>query len=113
MFEYNVSAYECLDKRENVVEVIFDLSRYGKYTHRMFCSGAVSEMKAIRLAEEYLSEPISPCYFNIIKDDLFPGVAYENLRLRGDALGDCYFLESIASKDIGAGNRRITFQCGS
>jgi len=109
-FNY-IMSLKSFDFSRDVVEVIFDISRYGRHTHRMFISNC-NDLEAIHIVEDYLSEPMTREYFDAIQDDLFPGTSFQEFRVRGDALGDCRFLEQIKSTSLGDG-RRIKLICGS
>ena len=99
-FEY-VKHLILLTDTRNIQVIIFDISRYGKYSHAINFNVPVSEKEAIKKIEKYLSEPITEYYFNKVKDDLFENdLEYNELsekgyKCRGDLLTDASFLEEI------------------
>lgn len=98
---------------ENVTTVVFDISRYGKYTHYLLFKEPVNQQQAISKVEDFLSEPLTEEYYNQIKEDLFDDPmpfdeAKDNYENRGACLTDARFLE-IANFDRGT----LTLLCGS
>lgn len=92
--------------------LVFEISRYGRHFHTLKLEPPRIVKNAIQLVEEYLNEPMTQEYFDTIKDDLFPGRTFRSFTVRGDALGDCRFLETIDS-EITEGGRRMKLVCGS
>ncbi len=88
------------DKIKNVDIVIFDVSRYGKYTQTIKFDEKVSVKYAVEKVEEWLSDKVTIDYFNKIKDDLFfkfdsvdEELEYIKNKNKGQLLTDCIFLE--------------------
>ena len=113
-FKYIVSDGFVIPNETNrdVLSVVFDIGRYGHLIKRIDFPSAVTESEAIGAVERWLSEPLSHQEFLDLKneEDLF---AHEDRELsefncRGDALGDCRFLE-----DIDRNGSQITLFCGS
>ena len=96
----------------NINSVIFNISIYGKYSHMFEFPNLVCEKEAIEKVEEYLSEPLTEEYYNIIVDDLFHELPWEKAKMcfivRGDCLTDCKFLEYTKVID-----GKLTFTMGS
>lgn len=92
--------------------VKFNTSRYGKFTHTIKFSKLVSINKAIKAAEEYLSQPLTYEYYEKIKDDIFFSEGWENdkdyFKCRGDCMTDTKYLEEIKFN-----NRTVILLCGS
>lgn len=87
----------------NITIVIFDISRYGKYTHTINFFDPVSEKIAIEAVEQYLSEPLTKEYYLIIVDDLFHEAPWEQakewFKNRDERLTGCWCLERTKIKD--------------
>ena len=107
----------CLDREYStnfydITSVQFDISRYGKYTHKITFPQSVCEKEAIEKVEEYLSEPLTEEYYNNIVNDLFHEAPWEEAKdlfnCRGQCLTDCKFLE-----DVEIDNGMLTFSMGS
>jgi len=98
----------CTTYDKSVSSIIFDISRYGKHTHRIDFPQPVAFIDAILEVERFLSAPLDDAYWNQVKDDLFHNDRryYE---IRGDCLGDRRFLESVREIEPGV----VTFFCGS
>jgi hypothetical protein len=61
----------CLDREYfitpfDITSVEFDISRYGKFTHTITFPDPVCEKEAIEKVEEYLSEPLTEKYYDVI-----------------------------------------------
>jgi hypothetical protein len=99
----------------NVTSVTFDISRYGRHTKTIVFDTPVFETEAVRAAEAFLSVPMDRDYYNSIKDDVFGWSTskFDNFQMRGDALGDCRFLEAINTVKILNNKRSIQIICGS
>lgn len=104
-------------KNEKWIEsVIFDISRYGKYTATLSFPEPVSEAEAVAAAERWLSEPFDRAYWERVGDDCFVGItSYQDAldeghyKVRGDCLSDCVFLETVRRLS----NKQISLECGS
>lgn len=113
-FVYNNSLGREYDKSIN--KIVFSISRYGKYKHTINFDKFVTEKKAIKSAESYLSEPLTKDYYDKIRDDLFVNVKTEyeeackdyNYICRGHCLSDAIYLEE--SKRV---ENTIFLLCGS
>lgn len=88
------------DTNKNVDEIIFNISRYGKYIQSIKFDEMVSIKYAVEKAEEWLSDKVTIDYFNNIKDDLFfkfdsvdEELEYIKNKNKGQLLTDCIFLE--------------------
>lgn len=95
----------------DVIEIIFDISRYGRHTKSLTVDKC-SDFEAVEIVEDYMSQPMTLEYYESIKDDLFFGFQFDEFKVRGDALGDCKFLEKIKSSEC-EGGRKIVLICGS
>lgn len=85
------------EKRKNVTGVIFETGRYGINTKQINME-KTTERGAIRAVEEWLSEPLSEEELKELKEtgDVFDkNKKLEEYKCRGDALGDCIYLEEI------------------
>lgn len=112
-FKYINSLGRPYDNSANKYTTIrFDISRYGSHQKTLRFKTKVTEKKAIRYAEKYLSKPLSERYYNRIKEDLFHRYEWDQAKhifnTRGDCLTDLKFLESVYEK---AENLNIV--CGS
>jgi hypothetical protein len=92
----------------NILEAVFDISRYGHHKYTLKFEEPVNVMEAIERIETFLSETASLQYFEAIQDDLFPGTEFKDTKPRGSYLGDCIFLEHVIVK-----GHQLTIQCGS
>eukprot|EP01092_Planopodium_desertum_P009910 TRINITY_DN4332_c0_g1_i1.p1 TRINITY_DN4332_c0_g1~~TRINITY_DN4332_c0_g1_i1.p1 ORF type:complete len:127 (-),score=1.35 TRINITY_DN4332_c0_g1_i1:66-446(-) len=96
----------------NISSVTFRISRYDEFHQTINFPNLVCERDAIAAAEEYLSEPLTEDYYEIIRDDTYMGGSWneakENFETRGDCLGDAIFIEDV---DIEDGS--MTFTTGS
>lgn len=97
-------------KTSNVVKIIFDISRFGKYKESITFDKPVSKLIAVNAVEKFLSEPFDINYFDKIKDDLLFDKwehiieSYYNedgVLLRGDILGDCIYIDKLEEKEPG------------
>lgn len=91
-----------VDKK--VFGIVFFISRYGKYKHRMHFKPEITLMEAIIQAEKWLDRPVTQEYFDKIKDDLFceelESYGYRDETVcRRDLLGDMRFVEGVVVKD--------------
>jgi hypothetical protein len=93
---------------KSVSSVIFDISRYGKHTHRIDFATPVSFINAVLEVERFLSAPLDDAYYNRVADDLFHNYR-QYYNIRGDCLGDRRFLESVRELESGV----IVLWCGS
>ena len=105
-FKYeNCLGREYDTKKRSITSVVFDVSRYGEYTYRIKFSRPVSEKRAIRKVESYLSKPLTEIYFNTVKDDLFFGPKTWNDAVnrkylyRGQCLAGAIHLENVEIKN--------------
>lgn len=112
MFAYIIDPSFQYKRTANIVEVVFDISRYGRHVHTLRTSPRMTVKEAIKHVEDYLNVPMTDEYFESIKDDLFPGTTLESLKVRGHALGDCRFLETIETVKV-EGGKRLILGCGS
>lgn len=85
-----------------ITSVTFDVSRYGKYNHKINFNNPISIMNSIEKVEEFLSEKVSENYYRNIKDDLFytfsdygRDMEYICSLTRGQLLTDCIYLVEI------------------
>lgn len=93
---YNETDNEFNNITNNVRAIIFDISRYGKYNHTITYDQPVTTSKAIRDAEEYLSQPLTDKEYQRLKDDLF---VTSRPHSRGGCLGDCKIIEYLSIYD--------------
>ena len=70
-FEYNKTSVEINNTNKYILQIEFDISRYGKYQNIMIFNNPVTEEEAIKKVEEYLSKLMNSITFNLFKDDLF------------------------------------------
>lgn len=106
----------CIDyfsSEEYVKKITFSVSRYGKHKKTLFFKKPISELKAIKKTEKYLSKPYSEKYYEKVKDDLFYSeLSYEEafgeFITKGDLLTDCIFLRRIIREE-----NSITILCTS
>ena len=91
-----------------VNSVIFNISRYGKHTHRIDFPEPVSFADAVIEVQRFLCAPIDNDYYDRVKDDLFHNIRHFYI-IRGDCLGDCKFLERVREVEPGV----VKFWCGS
>jgi hypothetical protein len=93
--------------------VVFAVSRYDKYEHRIVFDEEVTEAAAIHAVEAYLSKPLTKKYYNRVRDDTFHQMewndAKEHFEYRGDVLTDCRFLEAVSIDEDGM----MSFSMGS
>lgn len=80
--------------------VVFAVSRYAKYEHRIdFDEEEITEAAAIHAVEAYLSEPLTKEYYLRVRDDTFHRMTWndakEHFKYRGDVLTDYRFLEGV------------------
>ena len=59
------------DDKTLIKSVIFNISRYGRFNKKLIFYNFVTIRQAIENVEEYLSEKVTPDYYETIKDDLF------------------------------------------
>jgi len=113
-FCYHRGDVKC-DGIKKVKTVKYDISRYGKHTECHTFDSLVTLSEAITYVEIVLSEPFTEAHYEVIKDDFFAKQswtwenAHAEFRCRGDALGDCIFLESATVSKDGV----LTFEVGS
>lgn len=105
------------DKNFKVRKITFDIGRYGECRKTILFDELVTEKTAIEAIEQYLSEPMTEDYYNVLflAGDLFCGgdrweVSKSWMKVRGDCLGDCKFLEDIDPID---GKEHFEIWCGS
>jgi len=80
----------------------FVITAAGNVTHTITFDHPATPAEAISAAERYLSEPVTRSYYGRIRDDLYTHWdswedAREDLRTRGNALGDSVFAERIVA----------------
>jgi hypothetical protein len=111
-FSYHLSTPKPLDQvQRKCVTITFDVGRYGINTHTMVFETKVTEVEAVRAVERWLSQPMTVEHLErLIEDnDLFDSDAtLQDYPIRGDALGDCIYLESVICDE-----GHITLLCGS
>ena len=97
--------------RETVKSIVFDISRYGKHTHRIDFDEPVYLNEAICKVESFLSLPLDDEYYEKVKDDLFckRSDLRGYLEVRGDCLGDCKYLEEVKEIEPNV----VMIECGS
>ena len=90
------------DDETLIKSVTFNVSRYGRFNKKLIFSNLVTIKEAIEKVEEYLSEKVTPDYYECIKDDLFytfndygRDINYICSLMRGNLLTDCICLEEI------------------
>ena len=103
MFRYVIPPSFHYKRTQNVIEVVFDISR--RHVHTLKLQPRKNSRDAIQVVEAYLNEPITQEYYDMIKDDL-PGIQFESMKVRADALA-ANRLESINSQ-VTEGGRRLT-----
>lgn len=101
------------DTRAVFRRITFNISRYGEFSHTITFDEPLTEKGAIQEAEKWLSQPMTEAHYDTIKEDLFGcdedwEEAKEFYVLRGDALGDCRFLETARAE-----SDYLTLECGS
>jgi len=113
-FKYKI-CIDLDDINKDIKYVRFDISRYGKHKHIMVLDDFVTQKQAVTKVEEFLSEKITPDYYDKVKDNLFftfkngdYELEYIYSQNRGFLLSDCKILE-IASNY----NEILTIECGS
>ena len=99
------------DTYKDVKYVTFNISRYGKHKHTIVLDDFVTQKQAVIKAEEFLSEKITPDYYDKVKDNLFR--PFDHLvdlysRNRGFLLTESIFLELASIY-----NDTLTIECGS
>jgi hypothetical protein len=99
------------DTDKDVKYVTFNISRYGKHKHTIVLDDFVTQKQAVIKAEEFLSEKITPDYYDKVKDNLFR--PFDHLvdlysRNRGFLLTESIFLELATIY-----NDTLTIECGS
>lgn len=101
------------DTEEKVKSVKFAISRYRAAQKIIKFSTPVTIKKAILVAEDYLSQPLTKEYYEIIKEDTFHQLEWEQAKevfeCRGDCLTDAVFLESADIKYLD----ELVLSCGS
>ena len=103
-----------LSNEPDVISVTFEISRYGRHSKTLHFDTQVHETQAIRAVETFLSGPMDHEFFAIVKDDLFGWTCkITDFEVRGDALGDCRFLESIDTIKTTKEGRHVKITCGS
>jgi hypothetical protein len=111
-FKYILSGVKSNETSRDVRRVVFNIGRYGHLCKRIDFSSDVTESEAIHAVEIWLSEPLRWQEFVDLKNavDLFAceDRILSEFNCRGDALGDCRFLEVI-----GRNGSQITLSCGS
>jgi hypothetical protein len=90
------------DDKTLIKSVIFNISRYGRFNKKLIFYNFVTIRQAIENVEEYLSEKVTPDYYETIKDDLFykfndygRDINYICSLSRGNLLTNCIYLEEI------------------
>ena len=99
------------DTYKDIKCVIFNITRYDKYKHTIVLDDFVTQKQAVLKVEEFLSEKITPDYYEKVKDDLF--CSFDHVvdlysKNRGFLLTESIFLE-LASLY----NDTLTIECGS
>lgn len=108
-FSYILSLSDVIPEGKIVNDVTFNISRYGLYKFFIPFEEPQTVSDAIKVVEHFLSAPIDQEYFDIVKDDLFPGTKLKDLKIRGDCLGTAIFIEDIIFYEDGG----IGFSMGS
>ena len=90
------------DTYKHIKYVIFYISRYRKHKHIIFLDDFITQKQAVTKAEEFLSEKITPEYYDKVKDDLFfengdYELDYIYSQNRGFLLTDCKYLEIVST----------------
>ena len=108
----------CIDLDDTIKivdEIIFNISRYGKYIQSIKFDEMVSVKYAVEKVEEWLSDKVTIEYFNNIKDDLFfkfdsvdEELEYIKNKNKGQLLTDCIFLEKAVIY-----SSHLIISCGS
>lgn len=102
-FKYDCRAFRPKSEKY-ITSVIFSISRCGKHSKTLYFSEPLTEGEAISKAENYLSEPITKAYFDLVRDGLEDNeLTFETLNsrgytCRGDLLTDLnfvYFLDNL------------------
>ncbi len=97
---------------ESIKSIMFDIGRHGHNRHIIEFEEVMSVKTAIEEAEVFLSAPITDDYLETIKEDLLGDTIDEAktyIKYRGDALGDCRFIEKLKLKADGT----LYMICGS
>jgi hypothetical protein len=100
-FKYTLFIY-LDDTYKHIKYVIFYISRYRKHKHIIFLDDFITQKQAVTKAEEFLSEKITPEYYDKVKDDLFfekgdYQLDYICSQNRGFLLSDCKYLEIVST----------------
>jgi hypothetical protein len=100
---------------KRVKTITFESGRYGKNKCKLVFKAMCSPEEAIVMAENVLSLPMSHELFAKLEssNDLFPGTLFSQLAVRGDALGNCMFLETVREKVDEKKERHLELICGS
>ena len=100
---------------KKVRTITFDSGRYGKNKCKLVFKAMCSPEEAIEMAENVLSLPMSRELFDELdgSNDLFPGTLFSQLVIKGDALGNCMFLETVRETVDEKKERHLQLQCGS
>jgi hypothetical protein len=106
-FSYILSSYYPIPDKQ-LSSIIFDISRYGKHTHRIDFGKPVSYTEAVEEVERFLSVPLDDEYYNLVKDDVFHNIR-PHFDTRGDCLTDLRFLEKLREIEPGV----VRIECGS
>ncbi len=113
VWKYNI----CCDiPKLSVKSITFDISRYGKYKHKINFNNAINTKDAIKYVEQFLSKKCTIEFFNKVKDDLYDDSDdyFEEIKYRGDLLSDCMNLEVIdVIKEYKNKECDILIECGS
>lgn len=103
--------------QRNIIGVIFNINSTIHQTLWLDNFGYMTEDEAIRMVEEYLSEPLTKQYYdalhNLEDDGLSPSFkvmcANYRMRIRGDLLSGFCYLEKIVTLTFGRGGGRMIY----
>lgn len=89
-----------LSSTQNVLSVVYPISRYQAVEGTITFTEPVSEVTAVKAVELVLSEPLTEKYFEVVKSDsAWANESWEQARrevqLKGDILGDVKSLEDV------------------
>lgn len=102
------------NKKHQIKSITFDIDRYSEFQHTIEYQFPVTEENAIRDAEKFLSQPLTPEYYKKIQDDTFHESDWDEVKqwmiCRGDCLSDKKFLEG---SDLDEETYNLTIWCGS
>jgi hypothetical protein len=105
-FEYwlSLNGNRALDNTEHKIsKIVFDITRYSEAEAVIdFGTRKVTELEAVNEVQNYLSQPITLDYYNIVKEVMEDSGIYSfeefinRFKHRSELLGSAIFLEDVA-----------------